>query len=66
LANNYVKESDYNVVLYEVFRVSEQVSVILWSYHQCRYKTFCVCYYQSCCADSVCLCSADFLSGSRI
>jgi len=36
-----------NVVLYEVLRVSEQVSVPLWPYHQRRYKTFCVLYYQS-------------------
>jgi len=32
-------------VFYEVLRVSEQVSVILWSYHQRQYKTFCDCYY---------------------
>ena len=43
----HVKESDYTVVLYEVLQVSEQVSVILWSYHQRRYKTFGVYYYQS-------------------
>ena len=36
-----------NVVVYEVLQVSEQVSVFLWSYHQRRYKMFCVCYYQS-------------------
>jgi len=32
-----------DVVFYQVLGVSEQVSVILWSYHQRRYKTFCVC-----------------------
>jgi len=36
-----------DVVLYEVLRVSKQVSVILWSYHQRLYKTLSVCYYQS-------------------
>ena len=36
-----------NVVLYEVSRVGKQVSVLLWHYHQRRYKTFCVLYYQS-------------------
>ena len=36
-----------NIVVYEVLQVSEQVSVFLWSYHQRRYKMFCVCYYQS-------------------
>jgi len=29
-------------VLYEVLQVSEQVSVILWSYHQRCYQTFCL------------------------
>jgi len=42
-----------NVVLYQVLRVSEQVSVILWSYHQRHYKTFCGCYYLSISYDSV-------------
>ena len=36
-----------DVVLYQVLRFSEQESVILWSYQQRRYKTFCVCYYPS-------------------
>jgi len=34
-------------MLYEELQVSKQVSVILWSDHKRRYKTFCVCYYQS-------------------
>jgi len=42
------------------------VSVILQSYHQRRYKTFCVYYYQTVCADSVCLRSVNFVSGSKI
>jgi len=50
-----------------VLQVSEQVSVILWSYHQRRYKTF---YSMSviinlCCADNVCS-IMDFVSGSKI
>jgi len=39
------EESVCNVVFKQ--SVSEQVSVILWSYHHRRYKTFCDCYYQS-------------------
>jgi len=29
-----------------VSKDSEQLDVMPWSYHQCRYKTFCVYYYQ--------------------
>jgi len=36
-----------NVVLHEVLRVREQVPVLLWPYHQRRYKTLCVLDYQS-------------------
>ena len=59
-----------DVVLYQVLQVSEQVSVILWSHHQRHYKTFSVTViFQSvmnlCCAD-VCLCSMDFVSGSKL
>jgi len=53
--------------VYEVLQVSEKVTVILWSDHQRRYKTF---YSMSviinlCCADSVCS-IMDFVSGSKI
>jgi len=48
------QESVCNIVLHEVLRVREQVSVILWSYHQRRYKTFClvlsICVVQIACA----------------
>jgi len=59
------RENVGNAVLYEVLRVSGHVSVILWSYYQRRYETFCVCYYQSVLLDSVCLCSMDFVSGLK-
>jgi len=42
-----------DVVLYQVLRVSEHVSVILWSYHQRHYKTLCDCYDLSISYESV-------------
>jgi len=42
-----------HVVLYQALRASEQVSVILWSYHQRHYKTFFDSYYLSVSYESV-------------